>query len=141
MQVAEKSLRFVNLIIDIIAILAIDFGIAIIFYYFNPDLADENDLTLDVIGYIIYILYYFFFEFTSGRTIGKLVTKTVVVDQFGMKPTTGKILGRTFARIIPFDALTFLFSSGGLHDNISKTCVVPTRSLVNDLHPQVYQED
>jgi uncharacterized RDD family membrane protein YckC len=73
-------------------------------------------------------LYYVVFEATFGWTLGKLVTGTRVVDDKGGKPTFGQICGRTLARFIPFEPLSFFGSSlSGWHDKLSHTRVVRVR--------------
>ncbi|MEM6265057.1 MAG: RDD family protein, partial [Bacteroidota bacterium] len=72
------------------------------------------------------------FEAAFGKTPGKFVTKTQVVNKDGGKPTPGQLIGRTFARFIPFDAFSFLASNPvGWHDSLSKTRVVKDDSLVH----------
>ena len=105
----DKNIRLANFAIDLLAFLAITMGIEIVAYFIYPELLDENNKTMEYIAYAVYFLYYFVFELTAGRTIGKLLTKTIVVDINGCKPDAGRIFGRTLIRLIPFDALRFLF--------------------------------
>jgi uncharacterized RDD family membrane protein YckC len=75
-------------------------------------------------------------EGLTGRTLGKLVTGTMVVDENGNKPEFSRIIGRTFCRLIPFDALSFLGEEhSGWHDTISKTKVIK-RSVYLDLNKE-----
>ena len=53
--------------------------------------------------------YYVILEASFGWTIGKLVTGTRVVRFDGDKPHFPQILGRTFARFIPFEPFSVLF--------------------------------
>lgn len=49
----------------------------------------------------------------------------MVVREDGGKPSLGQVLGRTACRLIPFEAFSFLGSSGvGMHDSIPDTRVV-----------------
>jgi len=124
---ASKWQRFANMLID-------DFGYIVLAAIMGASVAfvgGENAVALmdsipDVIfGYSILIVYYFSFEFFTGRTLGKLITRTRVVDDDGNKPSWRKILGRTFTRIVPFEAFTFLGKNGrGLHDRWPKTYVI-----------------
>ncbi|MDR1809185.1 MAG: RDD family protein [Prevotella sp.] len=78
---------------------------------------------------------YYCCEWIFGRTLGKLLTGTVVVDSdtFG-KPSFGQVLGRTFCRFIPFDAFTFISSHPeGWHDSLPSTMVV-TKSLYEKIN-------
>jgi hypothetical protein len=73
----------------------------------------------------LFIIYYCLFESLWQRTPGKFLTGTKVVNLDGSKPSFLRILGRSFARYIPFDNLSFLFMTRGWHDYLSKTLVVP----------------
>lgn len=74
------------------------------------------------------LFYYVFFESLTGRTPGKLLTGTRVVDEQGQKPSFGQILGRSLARMLPFEPLSFFGAENrGWHDSLSKTYVVKSR--------------
>ena len=90
---------------------------------------------LIVLSIYINPLYYLFFEGIWGRTLGKWITKTKVVRMDGSKPKFVQILGRSFARLIPFEAFSFLISNNpvGWHDRLSKTLVVPSEYTVDDV--------
>ena len=82
------------------------------------------------IGIAAMLLYYIPMESIFGFTIGKLVTGTRVVTEDGGKPRWGQIVGRTFARFIPFEPFSLLFSSEerrGWHDSLPKLYVVRKR--------------
>ena len=71
---------------------------------------------------LLYYVYYFTFELTTGQTIGKMITKTKVVnidkrEKLGFK----RIFIRTMSRLIPIDFIFYMFSSNGFHDILSKT--------------------
>ncbi len=131
--IASKSKRLTNYIIDIL-IIFIMYGILdTIFYYLANNASTNMNLYNkshdSILGYfniqILVIFYYFILEITTGRTIGKLFTKTKVLNLYGDKPSFDEILKRTFSRIIPFDNISFLGKySVGWHDSISKTKVV-----------------
>jgi RDD family len=69
------------------------------------------------------LIYYPFFEYFLNATPAKLLTESRVTSNIGEVPRFGAILGRTFARYIPFSPLSFLFSTGW-HDRLSNTVVV-----------------
>ena len=83
------------------------------------------------IGLGAMLLYYIVMEGLSGFTVGKLVTGTRVVNEHGGRPRWGQIVGRSFARLIPFEPFSVLFSNRkerrGWHDSLSKTYVVRRR--------------
>jgi uncharacterized RDD family membrane protein YckC len=68
--------------------------------------------------------YYLLFESLSGATLGKIITKTRVVNGIGEKPHFVTILARTLCRYIPLDAFTFATKGGGWHDNFTGTFVI-----------------
>jgi uncharacterized RDD family membrane protein YckC len=127
---AGRGARFANLIIDYLAQVAIGFvlGIVVVVIGGEQGLAFLDETPDLVVGIPIILVYYFVFEATTSRTLGKLVTGTKVVNQDGGPPTLGQIVGRTFCRLIPFDAFSFLGTPPrGWHDSIPKTIVVKTR--------------
>lgn len=81
-----------------------------------------------VLGFAILLFYYVILEAATGRTLGKLITGTKVVNEDGGAPSIGQIIGRTLCRCIPFEAFSFLSSDArGWHDRIPKTYVVKAR--------------
>ncbi len=70
------------------------------------------------------IFYYLLFEGFFGASPAKFISGTRVVGEKSLQtPGFGKILGRTFSRRIPLEALSF-FGERGWHDSISGTVVV-----------------
>lgn len=119
---ASKWKRFGNLIIDLIANYLL--GIIIGVFIGSSELSGDA-ITANIIGYAVALTYYFVMEFTTGRTIGKMITGTRVVKETGENIDVKDAFLRTLCRIIPFEALSFLGASGvGLHDSLSKTRVV-----------------
>jgi len=90
----------------------------------------------DQIGSYIFILllsflYYTIFESFTGKTLGKYLTKTKVVNPEGEKPVWTKILLRSLCRFIPLDQISFLFDfKSGWHDTLSKTIVVEEKQIM-----------
>ncbi|SEP71619.1 Uncharacterized membrane protein YckC, RDD family [Hyunsoonleella jejuensis] len=136
----SKGNRFVHYIVDIIAILLVFYGIFLgfIFLYYSivedtsgmdnflDNMENTNPLLDRLITAIVLALLYFGLErLTKGRSIGKYITKTKIVMEDGSTPTTSDYLKRSFSRMIPFEAFSFLGAEGrGWHDTISKTYVV-----------------
>ncbi len=118
--------RFLNYIVDYILIFILSLTIFLIF-----DFGDSGSFLI----FFIMIVYYVFFESIWQKTPGKFITKTKVIKKDGTKPNFLSILGRTFSRFIPFDNLSFLFSSNpiGWHDSISKTMIVPSSYTSEDV--------
>lgn len=92
---------------------------------------NSSNITWFFVSILISLGYYLLLESLFGRTLGKLVTGTVVINENGLKPDFQTIFKRTLCRCIPFDALSFLGSSrtGGWHDSISNTFVVNKKAL------------
>jgi uncharacterized RDD family membrane protein YckC len=87
------------------------------------------------------VLYYSITESLFSRTIGKLITKTIVVDINGEKPASGIIIKRSFCRLIPFNHFSFLGgNTRGWHDSISNTYVV-NKELFEAKKKQFYELD
>lgn len=137
---AEKLLRFINFIIDYILINLSLYGFGMLIgtlYYatgseflYNIILSFDNRIVEWLISVVLLVGYYIAFEyFTNGRTIGKFITGTVVVKNDGSVPTFNDIFKRSFSRIVPFDALSFL-GSNGWHDSWSDTKVVKRKSYL-----------
>lgn len=136
---ATTQQRLTNLIIDYIirflGSLVLITGIAIVTgimgnHNFLQQIENMNRLEELLFSYVIVIIYYNTLEILFGISIGKLVTGTVVVDLYGEKPAAREIFVRTFCRIIPFEAISFLGTPGkGWHDTLSKTYVVQRKLL------------
>jgi uncharacterized RDD family membrane protein YckC len=125
LRAASGGARFANFIIDTVVIQVLTFVIAVA--------AAVGGVVLD--GPITYVftfgavlIYYIGFELLGGRTVGKLITGTRVVNEQGGPPRLAQILGRTVARFVPFEPFSFLGdSSGGWHDRWSGTQVIKVR--------------
>lgn len=125
---ASAGIRFANYIIDLIGFYALVFIIGIIFALSNITI-EESRLNDYIFGITIMILYYMITEGLSGRSLGKLITKTKVINMENEKPSFINILGRTMCRFIPFEAFSFLGDGKGWHDSISKTRVVKIKRI------------
>ncbi len=131
---ASKNVRFVNHLIDLIPQYAVMYAISYSFFYIGEFTGNytlnnywaEMSVAEDYFyAYILLFLYFFFMESYTSRTIGKYVTKTMVVMTNGQEPTNQDIAKRSLCRMIPFDILSFLGTNGkGWHDSISNTYVV-----------------
>lgn len=118
-KMTSRTLRFINFLLDTTIYLAF---VLIFFLSFRNVIAKEN---VKWISILVYFLYYFLLEYFTGQTIGKIFTKSKVISS-----TTDnnyfliRIGVRTIMRFIPIDILSYLFTSNGLHDWVSKTKVV-----------------
>ena len=130
MTSADKGARFGNLIIDISLVLIIYVIVSLITVSISSTILEEDTMIFEVIFTLIFFSYYFFLELLFGRTIGKVLTKTMVVNRQGYKPKPLTIFFRTLVRLVPTEGLTFLFGHIGLHDLLSKTTVVKVKKTV-----------
>ncbi|OXB05880.1 RDD family protein [Flavobacterium pectinovorum] len=138
--------RFFNCIIDFVFILVtifmVTFVIVIIGNILQWDIYRMWEETLISLGFIgtylsFAMVYYFIFEGLFGRTLGKIITGSVVINEYGLKPGFGAIFKRTLSRLIPFDALSFLGESGRMwHDSLSDTYVVEKNILEDQMKLQ-----
>ncbi|SDC79406.1 RDD family protein [Pedobacter soli] len=135
----SKMQRLLHRIVDIIFVFC--------FLYYNIDFIDriifvltksENSF-LSTIGYIfnyqdriylpVYFSLFFYYLISEGifnTSMGKIILGNTIVDEIAGRPNTKQRIGRTFARLIPFEALSFIFLYRGWHDSITETYVVKT---------------
>ena len=131
----DRGLRFANYLIDLLFLLALNFGfgmlLGIILMLTSPETLEgmdtENPLLDYLFSFIISLLYYTLIEGLTGRSIGKLITRTKVVMEDGSKLTFDAAVIRSLCRHIPFEAFSFLADDArGWHDTLSKTRVIKT---------------
>jgi uncharacterized RDD family membrane protein YckC len=119
------SKRLINVLIDSIFVAIIN-GIWITIFYYNES---KNILSISTfqirLFYLTFLfLYYLICEFFWNKTIGKLITKSSVVNLKYECPSFFQIIIRTFVRFIPFEALSFINMGIGWHDKFSQTIVI-----------------
>ena len=135
---ASDGDRFINCILDFffvfVTIFIFSFVVVIAGNIFNLDVFSIwekiiiEDTYLVLFGFLLFN--YLALEWLFGRSFGKLITGTIVVNENGLKPGFKSILIRTLCRLIPFDGLSFLGKSGKIwHDSLSKTYVVNRKEL------------
>lgn len=123
---AKAGLRFANRFIDALVIIYFLYFRMIQGRLLTSQPFSDDYLSLIVIEFSLLIVYYLLLEGVFNTTAGKCATNTIIVNENGVRPGFGQILGRTFARLIPFDAFSFLGSTTrGWHDSLSGTYVVP----------------
>lgn len=120
MTPVNKGIRIINLVIDITFIAIITLILSAIFGL----IIDRSLLFI-----IVLLCYYLSMEYFTGQTIGKIITKTKVVDFKNTKPSLLRILYRTILRLNPFDSYSYLFGTElGSHDSLSKTLIIKKTS-------------
>lgn len=128
-QKAPLSARLIHFFVDTIVVCFLIgtslFILGDLMVRFSLSLGEQQ---LPLLAYAImaagFFGYYVFMETQYQKTIGKFMTKTKVVNIDGTKPQVGDIVRRTFCRLIPFDRVSFLFTSDGFHDKLSETTII-----------------
>src|SRR5688572_12354648 len=134
----SKGIRFVNYIVDQVAITvivnAVKFAIAYyflgndyrdyIFYKLDQDLLVLLENSISVSMPVTFFYYLIFEAATRGRTLGKILTDIIAITQDGQPFTFRHALIRTICRFIPFEPFSALLAYLPWHDSISKTAVV-----------------
>jgi uncharacterized RDD family membrane protein YckC len=118
---APSGRRFIHYIIDYYVVpIAIFFGALIsgLPYVVNP-----------LAPLLIMIAYLTAFEFAFQKTIGKFVTRTIVVDEYGQRPSFGSVVLRSLIRFVPFEPFSCMGTDGGWHDRWTKTYVITESEL------------
>ncbi len=125
-----RGLRLANLLIDYVCyfILSALVGAGMVLIWGDAGLSALEQTPDIVLGVIVMCAYYIPMEAAWGRTIGKLITGTKVVDEDGRAPSWAAVIKRTLSRFIPFEAFSFFGKDArGWHDTISRTYVVKCR--------------
>ncbi len=123
-QIAAMPTRLLNYIIDqsvfVMLILAHPYvGI-------NIKLEDLQKASPSMLMYLMLLntAYYLICELAFSKTIGKMITRTRVVDTEGEKPKPATVIIRSLCRNLPLDNVSFLLFAKGWHDQLSNTTVV-----------------
>ena len=124
---ATKAKRLLNYFIDILVISVISIPLIDV---------DSSNYNFPIL--IIFLFYYGVMEGAFRTTIGKIITNTKVVGIDGAHSDETFI--RTISRLIPFEALSFLFGKNGWHDSISKTTVIDI-GIRKKLLPTMYKNN
>ncbi len=135
---ASQTLRFLNFLLDyaffLVFLLVVVYIVAgLLSVAGSYDVDSWNRFFGGLGGYlfvaIFYVVYYWLQEGIFGRTLGKLVTGTMVVKGDGSKASSAEALKRSLARAVPFEAFSFFGSKTprGWHDAWTQTLVVRGR--------------
>ena len=96
---------------------------------FTPEVGKGLETFILFFNLALMVVYYVVLETFFQRTLAKLITGTLVVNEAGLRPSLMQVVGRSLARFIPFEAFTFLGSERpvGVHDKWSGTRVIDLR--------------
>jgi len=135
---AALEQRFINWFLDTVMLVVLSVIFIFIIAAVSTSYGNKvlpTYLLINPIGQFTFItitrlIYYVSFETLFGRTVGKFVTQTIVVDENGEPANHQTILIRTLCRLIPFYEFSFFgIPTRGWHDSISKTFVVDKKKL------------
>ena len=134
---ATMGWRLINLLVDWAGIFALSFVVGVLMYMFNLGHILENSHDL-VVGAALCLIYYWPQEALTGRTLGKLVSGTRVVDLNGEPIGWGRALKRSLVRLVPFEAFSFLTENRprGWHDAWTGTRVISLRESEQAEQPE-----
>ncbi|TGD79071.1 RDD family protein [Hymenobacter wooponensis] len=117
---ASKTRRLINWLIDDVVILL---ALAMVVRLISDAEATQWQLRLASLGALF--LYYVSGEFFFQRSLGKLLTRTIVVNKRDERPSLTAIVLRTVCRFIPLEPLSMLLNTKyAWHDRLSGTKVV-----------------
>ena len=134
----DRPVRFANLLIDIVAIFIFAFIATIIVTLLSLIvgnglavwLSGMSDAEANILGVVIMSIYYIAMELTTGRTIGKYITGTLIVMEDGTKPKARAVVIRTLCRFLPFEVFSFFGSyPRGWHDSAAGIYVVNAKKF------------
>jgi uncharacterized RDD family membrane protein YckC len=125
MHQAPNGIRLANYVIDQLAAAVLSY--LVMLFFAATGRADgfftEGGVFLPLTFLGVSAAYYTISEFSSGKTLGKLLTGSVVQSEDGTPPRLAQCTLRAIIRMIPFYPLFFLFGVR-LHDRLSNTQVV-----------------
>jgi uncharacterized RDD family membrane protein YckC len=133
----SPGIRFLHYLIDAIVFQSIIYLIELVLIFLFPNWLTQVDVFFffGMMNSLVIMattpLLYCLFEYKWQKTPGKFLTKTVVIDEYGNKPSLEVICIRSLVRILPFEAFSCLGdNSYGWHDKFSETWVVKDAELI-----------
>jgi uncharacterized RDD family membrane protein YckC len=125
-QLAKPTLRFINFIIDTLVI-------AVVYNSLNSHYQitqEPGTSRFNILTVVIFITYYTMFEWLTGKTIGKFLTKTKVIMENGSKISLGIAFLKSALRLIPLIQWTYLGKvCSGFPDSFTNTIVIPDKEV------------
>ena len=130
-ETVQKEMRYKKQVNDLsIGLRLVNFIIDSVFYYqvlgrFLGELSIVNTNPIIELVYLFsFPLYYTVCEYFFQKTLGKVFTQSLVVNEYGEKPDFKTIVVRTVIRFIPFEPFSFFSSNRGWHDKWTNTYVI-----------------
>ncbi len=122
---APNTVRLANYVVDQLAVAVLSY-LVMLFFAVNgkgDGFFAEGSVQLPLTLLVVSAVYYTISEYSSGKTLGKLLTGSMVQNEDGSAPRLAQCALRALLRMIPFYPLFFLFGAR-LHDRLSNTLVV-----------------
>lgn len=117
--------RLINFLVDTASIIVLFFLLLRILPFVLKNVPFDFSFDVNIVLAFVFIAYYLIFEGVSGRTIGKYLTRTKVVNANGEKPKFTQIFFRTLIRVLFIEVLSYIAKRpNGWHDKVSNTEVV-----------------
>jgi len=126
---AGTGQRFLNYLVDIIIyyVLLFCFGFFLALSGKTDFIAEDSTAAIYLFAFASYVGYFFLCELVfKGRTIGKLLTGTKVVNEDGSNPTVRTYFLRSLSRIVPFEPFS-TFGHRPWHDRWTNTYVIDVK--------------
>ena len=135
---ASQGKRLANYIIDLVLFYILMFCVGIVIAMFNPAFLDSMDdssgakLLDRLVSLILYGIYMGVMEGVfKGRTLGKVITGTRVVNEDGSAITFGTAFKRGLCRMVPFTPFSALSKPCyPWHDQWTNTYVIDVKQSV-----------
>lgn len=127
---APRGVRIANFVADGLATAVLTYGVLLLVSVAFPEARffTKGSLTLPFLYLFTCGAYYFVGEFWSGKTLGKVLTRSMVVSVNGDAPQAKQIALRTLIRIIPLYPLFFVLGKRW-HDTWAR---VEVKAMHND---------
>jgi uncharacterized RDD family membrane protein YckC len=120
-----SGLRYVHVIVDYFIMMII----MMLLEFLPEGTGPFQAIYTLIVGLFVLLLlpgYYTIMEFKFQQTPGKMITNSVVINEFAEKPRFRVCLLRTMIRFVPFEGFScFGTPSRGWHDRWTNTYVVP----------------
>ncbi len=121
--------RILNFIVDCLVILLISYIISKVNDWYAEQFKIQNvpfkyQFQFGYLFFTVLFFYYTLFELIFGRTIGKFLSFSKVVNSQNKKPNFFQIIIRSIVRLTIIDMFFIPFLDKTLHDYLSKTNVV-----------------
>jgi uncharacterized RDD family membrane protein YckC len=123
-NVVGFGVRLVHFLIDY-------FAVAFLFGILDSMLEDQSDSVLiSLVPWVGYLGHFIVGEFFFQKTIGKVLTRSLVVNEYGEAPGFKAVLLRTLIRMLPLEPFSCLGSERGWHDRWTNTYVIGKGELM-----------